>query len=147
MKIKYRTNLCAGVGSLIFGILLWFFIPKQIDVDYSASYGITSRSMPYMLAVIFVICGVILVFQSLVRKKDTTRVLDVKKELKGIAYMLVLLIFSLLFQYSFIFSLAFLGIMTLAFMGSKKKLYYGIILALVVILYVVFTQVLHVRLP
>ena len=30
MKVKYRTNLCAGIISLIFGLAVLWLIPAQI---------------------------------------------------------------------------------------------------------------------
>ena len=61
--------------------------------------------------------------------------------------MVVMLIYALLFKHSFIGSTVFLGVVTLAFTGCRKKLFYVIVIAAVVILYLLFSQVLHVRLP
>lgn len=146
MKIKYRSNLCAGVISAVCGIVLAALIPGQIGSDYSSSYGITSRTVPYSAAAIFILCGLALTVQSLILKKDTVKELDVKKEGKALAYMAVFVIYLVLFEYSFLIASAFLGVMTLIFTGSKKKSYYLIVVAVILVLYVLFTQVLHVRL-
>lgn len=52
----------------------------------------------------------------------------------------------ILFDYSFIVASIFLGAATLLFTRSKKKLYYIIVIITVFVLYLLFTQVLHVRL-
>lgn len=146
MKIKYRSNLWAGLISVAAGVVLALVIPGQVGSEYTASYGITSKTVPYVVAAIFVLCGAALVAQSLLWKKDTVRELDLKKEGKGLCYMAVLLVFLYLFEYSFVIASVFLGAMTLLFTGSKKKLYYLIVVVVVAALYVLFTQVLHVRL-
>lgn len=147
MKIKYKSNLCAGVVSIIFGIICAVIVPKQIGTEFSVSYGITSRTVPYAIALLSVVCGIALVVQSLVFKKDEEKTMELDKELKALAYMVVMLVYALLFKHSFIGSTVFLGVVTLAFTGCRKKLFYVIVIAAVVILYLLFSQVLHVRLP
>ncbi|MGI5947432.1 MAG: tripartite tricarboxylate transporter TctB family protein [Lachnospiraceae bacterium] len=147
MKITYRSNLVAGIVSVILGIICMVIIPGQIGEDYSATYGITSRTVPYAVAILWIICGIVLMIQSLVLKKDEVKTLDVGKELKALAYMAVILVYALLFKKSFLVSTMFLGVATLAFTGSKKKSFYVIVLATVLILYLLFSKVLHVQLP
>ena len=147
MKITYRSNLVAGIVSVILGIICMVIIPGQIGEDYSATYGITSRTVPYAVAILWIICGIVLMIQSLVLKKDEVKTLDVGKELKALGYMAVILIYALLFKKSFLVSTMFLGVATLAFTGSKKKSFYVIVLATVLILYLLFSKVLHVQLP
>ena len=147
MKVKYRSNLVAGIVSVILGIICMVIIPRQIGEDYSATYGITSRTVPYAIAVLWIICGIVLMVQSLVFKKDEIKMIDVSKEAKAVGYMLVILIYSVLFKKSFLLSTVFLGLATLAFTGSRKKSFYLIVFAVVVILYLLFSKVLHVQLP
>ena len=84
---------------------------------------------------------------SIVLKKDTVKTLIVGKELKALAYMAMLLIYSILFKRSFLISTILLGVATLAMTGTKKKLYYVIVIAMVVVLYLLFAKVLHIQLP
>ncbi|RRD95715.1 tripartite tricarboxylate transporter TctB family protein [Clostridiales bacterium COT073_COT-073] len=145
MEIKYRSNLTAGFVSIGLGIICSILVPMQIGVDYALTYGITSRTVPYAVAALWVACGIILIVQSLWLKKDEVKVLRVKQELKAVAYMLVLLVYSLLFKTGFLLSTMFLGVVTLAFTKSKNKLYYVIILILVGALYLLFKEVLQVQ--
>ena len=119
-------------------------MPLQIAEDYSATYGITSRTIPCAIGVLWIVCGVVLLIQSLILKKDTVKTLIVGKELKALAYMVMLLI---LFKRSFLISTILLGVATLAMTGTKKKLYYVIVIAMVVVLYLLFAKVLHIQLP
>lgn len=147
MKLKYRSNLVAGIVSILLGGICWMIIPSQIAEDYAVTYGITSKTVPYAVAALWVICGFILIAQSLIWKKDDVKSVEVKKEAKALGYMAVILVYALLFKKSFLVSTAFLGIATLAFTGTKKKSYYGIILVVVLALYLLFSKVLHIQMP
>ena len=144
MEIKYKSNLAAGIVSIILGVICIILVPLQIAEDYSATYGTTSRTIPCAIGVLWIVCGVVLLIQSLILKKDTVKTLIVGKELKALAYMAMLLIYSILFKRSF---LILLGVATLAMTGTKKKLYYVIVIAMVVVLYLLFAKVLHIQLP
>ena len=140
MEIKYKSNLVAGIVSLI-------LVPLQIAKDYSATYGITSRTVPYAIGILWIVCGVILLVESLILKKDTEKTLVVGKELKALAYMVILLAYGILFKRSFLISTILLGVATLAMTGTKKKLFYVIVIAMVVVLYLLFAKVLHIQMP
>ncbi len=147
MEIKYKSNLVAGIVSLILGVICLILVPLQIAKDYSATYGITSRTVPYAIGILWIVCGVILLVQSIVLKKDTEKTLVVGKELKALAYMVMLLVYGILFKRSFLISTILLGVATLAMTGTKKKLFYVIVIAMVVVLYLLFAKVLHIQMP
>ena len=147
MEIKYKSNLVAGIVSLILGVICLILVPLQIAEDYSATYGITSRTVPYAIGILWIVCGVILLVQSIVLKKDTEKTLVVGKELKALAYMVMLLVYGILFKRSFLISTILLGVATLAMTGTKKKLFYVIVIAMVVVLYLLFAKVLHIQMP
>lgn len=147
MEIKYKSNLVAGIVSLILGVICLILVPLQIAKDYSATYGITSRTVPYAIGILWIVCGVILLVESLILKKDTEKTLVVGKELKALAYMAILLAYGILFKRSFLISTILLGVATLAMTGTKKKLFYVIVIAMVVVLYLLFAKVLHIQMP
>lgn len=147
MEIKYKSNLVAGVVSLILGVICLILVPLQIAKDYSATYGITSRTVPYAIGILWIVCGVILLVESLILKKDTEKTLVVGKELKALAYMVILLVYGILFKRSFLITTILLGVATLAMTGTKKKLFYVIVIAMVVVLYLLFAKVLHIQMP
>lgn len=147
MEIKYKSNLVAGSVSLILGVICLILVPLQIAKDYSATYGITSRTVPYAIGILWIVCGVILLVESLILKKDTEKTLVVGKELKALAYMVILLAYGILFKRSFLISTILLGVATLAMTGTKKKLFYVIVIAMVVVLYLLFAKVLHIQMP
>lgn len=147
MSIKYNTYLVSGIISLLAGVACMVLIPLQIGLDYAETYGITSRTVPYAVSVLWMVCGLVLVVQGLVFKRDECRILDIKREARGLIYMLALLVYCWGFSRSFLISTAALGVVTLACNGCKKPLYYGIVVGTVVILFIVFTRFLHIQMP
>ena len=135
------------MASIALGVICLILIPRQIGEDYAASYGMTSRTVPCVAAALWIVCGAALLIQSLLLKKDVVKELDVKKEAKALAYMAVLLVYAILFTKSFLLSTAFLGVVTLVFLRSRRKLFYAVVLALVAALYLLFSQVLHIQMP
>ena len=47
-KIRYRSNLTAGIVSIIFGLIVLSVIPSQISLGLDTPYGITPRTIPYV---------------------------------------------------------------------------------------------------
>ncbi len=146
-KIRYRSNLTAGIVSIIFGAIVLSVIPSQISLGFDNTYGITPRTIPYVLAGICIFFGALLIVQSLVLKKDTVKEMELSRELKALAYMAVFVVYSLLFNVSFVLATILLGAVTLMFLKCKKPLYYAIVAVTVVFLYFVLTQFLHIQLP
>lgn len=146
-KIRYRSNQTAGIVSIIFGSIVLSVIPSQISLGFDNTYGITPRTIPYVLAGICILFGALLIVQSLVLKKDTVKEMELSRELKALAYMAVFVVYSLLFNVSFVLATILLGAVTLMFLKCKKPLYYAIVAVTVVFLYFVLTQFLHIQLP
>lgn len=147
MRIKYKLNLSAGCLAVLGAIILFLIIPSQVGLENQSVQGITSRSLPYGLCILMAVCGAGLIFQSLVLKRDEIKELEIKQEVKGICYMLLLLVYGYAFSHSFLVSTLLLGVATLAFTKCKKASYYAIVIVTVVALYFIFTRLLHVRLP
>ena len=80
-KIRYRSNLTAGIVSIIFGLIVLSVIPSQISLGFDNTYGITPRTIPYVLAGICILFGALLIVQSLVLKKDTVKEMELSREL------------------------------------------------------------------
>ena len=98
MKIRYRSNAAAGAVSIVLGVICLILIPRQIGEDYAVTYGITSRTVPYAVTVLWIVCGLALLVQSLLLKKDEVKELDLKKEGKALAYMGILLVYAMFSQ-------------------------------------------------
>ncbi|MFU0833523.1 MAG: hypothetical protein ACFWUC_11385 [Oscillospiraceae bacterium] len=124
-------------------------VPIYIGTEPSATklYGITSRTVPTSMAVLLMICGVILLFQSLVLKKDTVKQLVLRQEMLALLYISILIVSLLMFSHSFILAMLFLGFATLISLRCKKVLYYIIEAVTVFALFFIFNKFLHAGLP
>lgn len=147
MEIKYRSNLAGGIAGIVIGLILIMIIPQQIGADLIKTDYVTSRTVPYIASAAFALCGVALVFQSLVLKKDEIKTLNLQREGKTLLYILCLGIYAVALKYSFLICTSLLVIITLLFSNCKKKSYYVIAVVAVIILYLIFKEVLHIRLP
>ena len=147
MTISYRSNLVAGVVGIVFGVVLWFLVPVYVGEEYAAFEGVDSRTLPYAISVVCALFGAGLVFQSLVLKRDKVRKMELGREAKAVFYMLMFIVYGYVFTRDFIVATTFLGWVTLLFTGSKKTLYYAIVLTMTIVMYLLFIHVLRVRLP
>ncbi len=84
MEIKYKSNLVAGIVSIILGIVCIILVPLQIAEDYSATYGITSRTIPGAIGILWIVCGVVLLIQSSDIEKRHSENIDRRKRIKSI---------------------------------------------------------------
>lgn len=147
MEVEYRSNLFGGLVSLIFGIILIIVIPKQIAPDLIDMGTITSRTMPYIISGLFIVCGLSLLFQSIVRKQDEIKVLHLKQELFVLAFIGCLVLYAFMLKRSYLFSTIALTSATLGFQKTKNKWFYVIAIVVVIVLYFIFKELLNVRLP
>jgi len=152
-KIKYNNEILSGALFMIASAILWLLIPQQIK---SWKRGLVSASTVPRIAIggLF-ICAFLLFVQGLrlpkktiVLEKDMISSPKFKKELKSVIFALILLAYGLLFNViGYIVDTALLVVAILLFYRSKKWWFYGIGIATVLLIYLVFSQVLNVNLP
>ncbi len=146
--LRYPSNLTAGIASIIMGGGLYYMIPIYISQDMTPSKsGMTSQTLPSFIAILFLICGVGLLLQSLVLKQEEIKELELKSEALTGLYMVALVIYGMTFKQGFVLTTSILAVITLAFARCKNKWYYPITVIFVVGLYLVFKNLLNVRLP
>lgn len=152
-KIKYNNEILSGALFMIASAILWLLIPQQIQ---SLEKGMVPASTVPRIAIggLF-ICALLLFVQGLrlpkktiVLEKDMISSPKFKKELKSVIFALILLAYGLLFNViGYIVDTALLVVAILLFYRSKKWWFYGIGIATVLLIYLVFSQVLNVNLP
>lgn len=152
-KIKYNNEILSGALFMIASAILWLLIPQQIQ---SLEKGmVTAGTVPRIAIGGLFICALLLFVQGL-RLPKKTIVLEksmisspkFKKEFKSVIFALILLAYGLLFNViGYIVDTALLVVAILLFYRSKKWWFYGIGIATVLLIYLVFSQVLNVNLP
>lgn len=146
MKFKIRTNLTGGILSIAFSAFLFFLIPNQIPVESVVNFGITSRSVPYGIAVLIGVCGLILVIQSLVLKKEHYQEIVLKQELRPLLFCVCIVIYLFVMEVDWPISTAALGCAILGISKCKKWYHYLITVVLAFVIYYIFAYTLHIRL-
>lgn len=152
-KIKYNNEILSGALFMIASAILWLLIPQQIQ---SLEKGmVTASTVPRIAIGGLFICALLLFVQGLrlpkktiVLEKDMVSSPKFKKEFKSVIFALILLAYGLLFNViGYIVDTALLVVAILLFYRSKKWWFYGIGIATVLLIYLVFSQVLNVNLP
>ncbi len=146
MKIRIKSNLAGGILTFGFAAVLWILIPLQISLMNNNAY-IDARFVPRIVAIAIGIGGLSLILQSIFGK-DTYIELNLRKEAKAVLYIGLLILYAYLLPVAgYLITTPVLGIMTLLISGEKNKKYYAVTLALVGILYCIFTFLLKIKLP
>ena len=146
MVIRYRSNLLCGIAAVVFAAVLFLIIPGQIAMEDTVSFGVSSRTIPYGVAILCGVCGVILIVKSLVLKQDEYKEIAVKEELSALLMFAVILLYLLSFEKEWPLATVALGCASLALAKCKKWWYYVVVAVLAVALYFLFVYVLHIRL-
>ena len=115
-------------------------------METTVSFGITSRTIPYGVAGLIGVCGIVLIVKSLVLKKDQVKEIVLRHEVPSLIMIIMLLGYLFVFEKEWPLSTAALGCVSLALSKCKKWYYYVIVIAITVGLYFLFTEVLYVRL-
>ena len=152
-KIKYNNEILSGALFMIASAILWLLIPQQIQ---SLEKGmVTACTIPRIAIGGLFICALLLFVQGLRLPKKTIVIEKAmvsspkfKKELKSVIFALILLVYGLLFNViGYIADTALLVVAILLFYRSKKWWFYAIGIVIVLLIYLVFSQVLNVNLP
>ena len=146
-KIKYNNEILSGALFMIASAILWLLIPQQIQ---SLEKGmVTASTVPRIAIGGLFICALLLFVQgTIILEKSMISSPKFKKELKSVIFALILLAYGLLFNViGYIVDTALLVVAILLFYRSKKWWFYGIGIATVLLIYLVFSQVLNVNLP
>lgn len=149
MVIKLKKNLCSGIAALVFGagvmISLPYTIKSKITLETSA---VGPDYLPKLVLSVMILCGIGLIFNSLVLKKDEEVEIDVKKEQKVLLYMMLFIIYGGVMKYiGFIAASLMFSAVSLRIMECRKVQYYVWAAVTVLFIFVSFKYGLKVPLP
>ena len=148
MKIKIRTNLVSGILMALFSGYMLFVMPKQVKVPAYDSGAPSPRIIPGICLVVILICSIVLIIQSLVKKKKKIVVFDWEKEKPAIFLIAMLCIYVfLIIKIGFILASVITFVVILYYCGERKPFIYIFTIALAVGIYFLFSKVFHVSLP
>ena len=148
-EIKIKKNLASGIISVLAGTVLWLMIPYCIKskVNYLTS-SIGPTYMPKLIVIVMIVCGVGLIIQSLILKKDETVTISISDELRVLIYLGLLIAYILLLPIlGFILTSGLFVCCSLWLMESRNKFHYLTALIIVLLVFVGFKYGLSVNLP
>ena len=146
--IKIKTNLLAGIVMGVFSILMLLAIPSQVRLPMWDSGAPSPRIIPGICLVGILICSVVLVFQSLILKKEHIYEFRWENERPEIILILAMIFFVIGTHFlGFIPS----GIIVFCWMqwfeGERKPTIYVYTIAMVILVFFLFQNVFHISLP
>lgn len=145
--MKIKTNLAGGILFSILSVIILILVPYQCAASQTTSVGNDPRLMPRIVAVVTLACSLVLIFQSLVLKKETIIEISMEDEKNALYAALIMFFFLaciLIFGYllaSFIMIAVFL-----LFFKERKPLSYIVLCALAFAIYLLFVKLFNVPL-
>lgn len=149
MKVRIPTNLAGGILAILLAVVVWLLIPNEVPLVESLSGNrVTTRFVPFLATYVVAFCGLVLVVQSLIFKRENVAEYDLRLEGKGAIYLLILVAYVLVTRFlGFLIACMSLGIGTLLYMRIKQLRYYIITVGVFAVVYVVFRYVMDIPFP
>ena len=139
---KVPTDLLGGVIFLVFGLLMLYIIPLQIEVKKKEL--VNGQAFPNLLMYIMIACSIVLIVNQVIkmlRKEPVkTTTINLLVEVKAVLMFLAMIVFWLVAEKTGNFAVgsAVFGVLMLFFFRCKKPLYYAIVLAAAVAIWAAF---------
>ena len=129
---KVPTDLLGGVIFLIFGLVMMYIIPLQIEVKKKEL--VNGQAFPNLLMYVMIACSIVLIVNQvikLMRKEPVkTTTINLLVEVKAVLIFLSMVVFWLVAEKTGNFAIGSVvfGVLMLFFFRCKKPLYYAIVL-------------------
>ncbi len=139
---KVPTDLLGGVIFLVFGLLMLYIIPLQIEVKKKEL--VNGQAFPKLLMYIMIACSIVLIVTQVIkmlRKEPVkTTTINLLVEVKAVLIFLSMIVFWLVAEKTGNFAIgsAVFGVLMLFFFRCKKPLYYAIVLVAAVVIWAAF---------
>ena len=139
---KVPTDLLGGVIFLVFGLLMLYIIPLQIEVKKKEL--VNGQAFPKLLMYIMIACSIVLIVNQVIkmlRKEPVkTTTINLLVEVKAVLIFLSMIVFWLVAEKTGNFAIgsAVFGVLMLFFFRCKKPLYYAIVLVAAVVIWAAF---------
>ena len=139
---KVPTDLLGGVVFLVFGLLMLYIIPLQIEVKKKEL--VNGQAFPKLLMYIMIACAIVLIVNQVIkmlRKEPVkTTTINLLVLVKAVLIFLAMIVFWLVAEKTGNFAIgsAVFGVLMLFFFRCKKPLYYAIVLVAAVAIWAAF---------
>ena len=146
--IKIKTNLVTGIMFSVISIILLLLVPSQISVPKFNNGGPSPRAIPYIVLIGILICGILLIIQSLVFKKDDIVTYNFKLEKPALIMIGIMILFCIIMvNLGFILAVLITLPIMLYYYGERKISVYIVTLIGGLAVYFLFVNVFNIFLP
>jgi hypothetical protein len=146
--MKVKTNLIGGVFFILLGVILFLLMPSQIIVSGSVPFLESAKAAPFLSILIMFVCGLILVFQSVVLKKEKEVVIDFAEQKYALYLILFLIGYSvLIYLIGFLIASLLLVLALSKFFKLESKIQVLIVMGICGLVYFIFLYIFHISLP
>ena len=134
---KVPTDLLGGVLFLIFGLVMLWLIPQQMEL-------VNGQAFPNLLMYVMIACSIILIVQQVIklarRQEVKLTTVNLLVEVKALLIFLAMIVFYFVAKTSGNFAVgsAVFGVLMLFIFRCKKPLYYAVVIAAAVAIWAVF---------
>lgn len=148
MKIKIKTNLVSGIVMGLLSVILLIALPGQVRVPAYDSGAPSPRIIPGACLVLMLVFSVVLIFQSLVLKKEKIVEFDWDKEKPAIVLILAMCAYvALIIFLGYIPASIIVFLAVQFYCGERKPVMYIYTIAAAIVIYFLFKQVFNIALP
>lgn len=146
--VKIKTNLTAGSVMGIISIIMLLLMPAQVRLPMYDSGAPSPRIIPTICLVGILICSAVLVFESLVLKKEKIYEFDIQKEKPVLVIIAMMLVFvGGTVTVGFVAAGIVIFCILMFYCGERKIPIYIFTVCAVVAVYLLFMYVFHIELP
>lgn len=146
-----KVNRVVGIIFLFLGTVLYIITPFQTKALSTSKMG--PSFFPRVVAIIMIVCSIGLIIQTTIAMKynhETEEKPEVnwQKEKKVAFVFAMLIVYALCIEpVGFLISSIVFGVALLYVLNTRKWWYYAIYIALVGVVYYVFSKLLYIHLP
>ncbi|AEV30291.1 hypothetical protein SpiGrapes_2530 [Sphaerochaeta pleomorpha str. Grapes] len=146
--MKVRSNLVSGIIFMVLGAALLLLMKSQVIVYGDVPFIESAKVIPFFVEVIMLVCGAILVIQSLFLKKETYVDICWAEQKYALMIIGIFAVFATLIYFAGFIVGAIGFIVMMAFFFRDKNIVHILILAvLAILIYLLFTRVFNISLP
>lgn len=148
VNFKIKTNLWSGI--IMGAISAWLLLSteKQVRIPAFDSGAPSPRIIPYIVLTIMAACSVILIFQSLVLKKEKIVEFNWSNENPILLLIAALCVYVVLIQaIGFVMASLIVFPAILFYCGERKPPIYIFTIAMTICIFVLFKFLFHISLP
>lgn len=146
--MKIKTNLCGGVFFVVLGAILWLLIPTQIVISSDIPLLESAKIAPMLAIGMMVLCGLVLIIQSLVFKSEHIVTINFKEQRVALVIIGTMILYAALIYFvGYLIGTVVVIVLMLLLYKERRPISYIVLIIIGVLVYFLFKSVFHINLP